>query len=263
MCLIAFAHAPGSRYPLVIAANRDEAYARPAEPAAFWPEAAHVLAGRDLSGGGAWLGITRQGRWAALTNFRQAGAQRTDAPSRGLLVADYLRGRHSPPAFVEAVARSAHAYNGFNLLVGDATEVGYVSNREGSPRRVEPGVHGLSNHLLDTPWPKVRRTTTGLAAALGADRETLVDALFETMADRAPAVAAELPDTGVGIPREKQLSPPFIAADSYGTRATTVVVVDAEGQVLFCERRFGPHGVAAGTTRIVFERQTDAAGVSP
>lgn len=263
MCLIAFFHAPGARYPLVIAANRDEAYARPAAPAAFWPDAGQVLAGRDLSGGGAWLGITRSGRWAALTNYRQAGAHRADAPSRGHLVADFLRGPASPRAYLDAVAASAAHYNGFNLLVGDGTEVRYLSNREGAPRRVETGVHGLSNHLLDTPWPKVLRSTARLAGALDEDRDTVVAALFDALADPAPAVATELPDTGVGIPREKQLSPPFIAADAYGTRASTVIVLDADGRVYFCERRFGPLGRPDGSTRFEFVLQTDDAGALP
>ncbi|HLM67041.1 MAG TPA: NRDE family protein, partial [Longimicrobium sp.] len=171
MCLIAFAHAAHPAFRLVVAANRDEAYARPTVPAGWWADAPDVLAGRDLREGGTWMGVTRGGRFAAVTNFRDPGfAQIAGAPSRGALVADFLRGPADADAEAYAHALSARAaeYNGFNLLVGDAVGLFYLSNRAPGVRRLEPGVYALSNHLLDTPWPKVVRARRAMADALAA-----------------------------------------------------------------------------------------------
>jgi uncharacterized protein with NRDE domain len=169
MCLILFAHGAGEDFPLVLAANRDEFYERPTAPAAFWTEAPHVLAGRDLQAGGSWLGVTRTGRWAALTNYRDPPTSRPGRPSRGMLVSDFLTGSATPEQYLAAVAADAERYDGFNLLVGDPSGVHYFGNRMadgGEPSRLEPGVYGLSNHLLDTPWPKVARGRTRLKALL-------------------------------------------------------------------------------------------------
>lgn len=249
MCLILFACAAVPGYPLVIAANRDESHARPAAPAAFWSPDENVFGGRDLSHGGTWLGITRAGRWAAITNFREGGGYRNGAPSRGALAGDYLLGREAPERYARALSRRATDYNGFNLLAGDLATVWYVSNRAPAPGAVEPGIHGLSNHLLDTPWPKVTRGREALRAApWQAGTNDVVAHLLAYLASRRAADPSELPDTGVGTLREKQLSPAFIAAEGYGTRASTVVLVDQTGGVTFVEHRFGPNGAPLGVT---------------
>jgi len=258
MCLILFALGHHPRYPLLIAANRDEAYHRPATPLAFWPEHPEIAAGRDLEAGGTWLGITRKGRWAALTNFRQATTYKQNAPSRGRLVSDYLEGELAPEAYLEQVARHAQDYNGFNLLVGSPAEAAYLSNREDRPRRVSSGVHGLSNHLLDTPWPKVVLGTRALSSLPDAPVETVTAALLSTLGNRVIPQDQELPDTGVGLPRERMLSPPFITSDTYGTRASTVILVDRHGDVSMAEHRYGPQGTPDGASALTFSLEPSA-----
>src|SRR5437870_4834073 len=166
MCLIVLAWRTHPGYRLIVAANRDEYFGRPAAPAGFWDDHANVLAGRDLEAGGTWLGITLDGRFAALTNYRNPADKKTSAPSRGALVADFLTGRMSSREYVPLVEKRAADYNGFSLLVGDAGSMFFFSNRGGRAARVAPGVHGLSNHLLDTPWPKVEKAKAGLLALL-------------------------------------------------------------------------------------------------
>jgi uncharacterized protein with NRDE domain len=261
VCLILFSlgHHPG--YPLVIAANRDESYERPAAPIAFWKEAPHIAAGRDLRAGGTWLGITRQGRWAALTNYRRAKSWRDDAPSRGRLVADYLEGDMSPAAYLEALRPTAQDYNGFNLLVADRTGLYYFSNRDDAPREVESGIHGLSNHLLDTPWPKVVMGKQALGAIAGGAVPAMTAALLAVLGRRDIPPDSELPDTGIGQAQERVLSPPFISAERYGTRMSTVVLVDTAGQVFIEEHTFGPFGSPLFATRLAFRLDDGADAV--
>jgi len=244
MCLILFAYRAHPEYRLVLAANRDEFHDRPSAPAGFWSDAPNVLAGRDLRSGGSWLGITRTGRFAAVTNYRDPRellAPRSDAPSRGELVSSFLRGSDSPVAYLAALAGRAGAYHGFNLLVGDRESLYWFSNRAGAaPRRLQPGIYGLSNHLLDTPWPKVVRGREALRDALAAAAPLDEEPLFRLLADRAAAADQELPDTGVGIERERLLSAPFIASAEYGTRASTVLLVRSDGGAHLVERTFTP-----------------------
>jgi uncharacterized protein with NRDE domain len=239
MCLIALAYEQGP-HRLVVAANRDEFHARPAAPAAFWPDAPHVLGGRDLRGGGTWLGVTRGGRFAAITNFRELAETPAGAPSRGHLVADFLTGGADAEVYVRRMVREGHRYAGFNLLVADDAGLFYVSNRAAGWRRLDPGVYGLSNHLLDTPWPKVRRATAALRASLAHPAHVLEAALFDALADEAFAPDGELPETGVGTELERALSAPFIRAGEYGTRASTVLAVSREGGVRLVERTVVP-----------------------
>lgn len=250
MCLILLAYDCHPEYPLVFAGNRDEFYGRPTATAAFWDDAPHVLGGRDLKSGGTWLGVTRRGHWATVTNVRDQTPHREEAPSRGQLVADYLRREPSPETYLNALADWADEYNGFNLLVGTPDTVGYFSNRNGSPRTVEPGVHGMSNAQLDDPWPKVKRGTSKLSAMLeeGISPERLLDVLD----DRRPAPDEELPDTGLGRNTERMLSPPFIEGDEYGTRSSTVLLMERTGAVTFVERTF-ERGSSAGTCRFSFQ----------
>jgi uncharacterized protein with NRDE domain len=242
MCLIAFALDAHPAYRLVVAANRDEFYARPTAPAAWWADAPDVLAGRDLREGGTWMGVTRAGRFAAVTNYRDPGLfQKPDAPSRGALVADFLRGSADAESYAHDLARRAAEYNGFNLLVGDDDGLYYVSNRTEGVRRLEPGVYGLSNALLDTPWPKVVRAKAAMKDALAAAEGDAFDApLWEVLADRVIAADDALPDTGVGAERERLLSPPFIRTDVYGTRASSVLTIARDGEVRLVERSVVP-----------------------
>ena len=258
MCLILLAHEAHPRVPLVIAANRDEFYARPTAPADWWDDAPGVLAGRDLRGGGSWLGVTRTGRWAAVTNYRESSAERPAAPSRGTLVGDFLRGREPPAEYLRRLSSRANAYNGFNLLVGEPGSIYWLSNRASpdgtSPVSVEPGLHGLSNHLLDTAWPKVERGTRSLAALLRA-AEPATDPLLDLLLDRTIAADHELPHTGVGIALERALSTLFIATPEYGTRASTALLIDRGGRAHFVERTHQP-GAAAEERRFEFQVET-------
>ena len=242
MCLILIAHKVHPSYPLVLAANRDEAYSRPTAPAAFWDDHPQIYCGRDLEKGGTWLGITREGRIAAVTNFRDGYAAKNSTRSRGELVSNFLRGSQQTAEYVRRICRDAHAYNGFNLIAGDLDELYYVSNRGSHVAAIAPGIHGLSNHLLNTPWPKVERGRKILADLLRHDTPELIDGLFAVLADRAIAPDHALPDTGVGVSRERTLSPAFIISPSYGTRSSSVVLVDNHGQVIFVERSFGERG---------------------
>lgn len=255
MCLIVFAWEASSATRLAVAANRDEFLARLAAPAAWWADAPDVLAGRDLEAGGTWLGITRAGRFAALTNFRDASAPKKDgAPSRGALTADFLRGDAAAADYVAAVQPGAGRYHGFNLLVSDGAELWSFSNVEGDPVRLGPGVLGLSNHLLETPWPKVTAARSRLEAALQAAEgaEGLERRLLELLEDRTIAPDDALPSTGLPLDWERALSAAFVEAPGYGTRASTALVVGADGAVRFVERSFGERGAFLGEVREAF-----------
>lgn len=258
MCLILLAWKSDPRFPLVFAANRDEFYERPSAPAGFWNEAPDLLAGRDLRGGGTWLGITRSGRLAALTNYRDPASVKTEAPSRGMLVSDYLRSREPPGAYLGRIADDAGRYNGFNLLAGDPEELFCFSNR-GDLQRLQPGIYGLSNHLLDTPWPKVAWGKGALKTVLAGDRGMLPEALFALLADRRRPPDDRLPDTGVGLARERLLSPLFIESELYGTRSSTVLLIDRNGETTFVERVFDGAADPKLTSRFDFKIGTGGA----
>ncbi len=244
MCLAVIAWQSHPDYPLVVAANRDEFYARPTRPAAWWGQAVSLLAGRDEEAGGTWLGINRRGRFAMLTNVRAPSERNPHAPTRGALVVSALQSGGSITAWLRNLAARAHAYNGFNLLIGDALaasgrepELHYHSNRLGKPpRKLEPGIYGLSNAFLDTPWPKVTRAVGRFACQIASRVDP--DALLALMADRALAADSALPSTGVPLEWERALSAIQIRANGYGTRATTVITVRSDGLVGFVERTF-------------------------
>lgn len=242
MCLALFAYHTHPRYRLILAANRDEFYHRPTAAAAFWADDPDVLAGRDLEKGGTWLGITQNGRIAVITNYREGGANRADARSRGLLVSGFLQGNERPAEFLEKLKPEDGAYNGYNLIVGTCNELHYHSNRTGEIRRLHDGVYGLSNHLLDTPWPKVKRSKETLFGLLDQDGQALIDGLFDMLADHSRPEDGQLPDTGSGMEWERLLSAAFIASPDYGTRSSTVVLIDKAGRGTFIERGFGPGG---------------------
>ncbi|HXJ80823.1 MAG TPA: NRDE family protein [Candidatus Methylomirabilis sp.] len=247
MCLILFAYRVVPGVPLIVAANRDEYFARPAAPAAPWTDAPSVLAGRDLLGGGTWLGVSRAGRFAALTNFRNPATHRNDAPSRGALVRGFLTGAMSAGSYVQDLVRDATPYNGFCLLVGDGEQLMYYSNRAEAPLAVEPGIHGLSNHLLDTPWPKVVK---GRAALEGLTRSPFsIDDYLAMLDDTVPADERDLPEAGADIERERRLSSLRILSAEYGTRCSTVVRLTDAGTIDFAERTYGADGEVAGEVR--------------
>ncbi|MEX1032160.1 MAG: NRDE family protein [Cellvibrionaceae bacterium] len=241
MCLILFAHRAHAALPLVVAANRDECYQRPTREAGFWPEEPRLLAGRDLQAGGTWMGITRQGRFAAVTNFRDGESTGNASRSRGELTRDFLLGESKPLDYAHQVLEIAHEYAGFNLLVGDTDDLVYCENLGNTLRQIPPGVYGLSNHLLDSPWPKVVRGKNRLTTLLKNWRSSgQADSrqLLNLLTDNSIADDLHLPDTGVGLALERCLSPIFIEADGYGTCSSTVIAVDREQQVKFHERSF-------------------------
>jgi len=238
MCLILFAHRAVHGYALVLAANRDEFFARPTESAHYWTDAPTVLAGRDLEKSGTWMGVTRDGRWAAVTNFRDGTRPEAGTRSRGELVARYLLERSSAATYAAAVANEGAQYHGFNLLVGDTQGVHYVSNRGARPQILQPGIYGLSNHLLDTPWPKVERGKRELEALLEGNPGDPAEPLLALLADRRTAAEEALPETGVSRDWEKLLSASFICAPGYGTRASSVLLIGQDGEVNLRERSF-------------------------
>lgn len=246
MCLIVFAWRPGHVQPLVLAANRDEFYDRPALPLGPWEDAPQVLAGRDLEAGGAWLGIGANGRFAALTNIRDP-RQPPFGRSRGELVAEFLRGELSAAAYLDDLLPRAANYAGFNLLWGDREQLWFFNSREAQPRLLEAGVYGLSNATLDTPWPKLDKAKAALKEVLHRPEP---QALFAILTDPQRPDDASLPDTGIGLASEQLLSSVFIASRTYGTRACSALIVHADGSRLLVERSFGPYGGHLGEVRL-------------
>ena len=248
MCLLVFAWQPDAAERLVFAGNRDEFHDRPAAAADWWENG--TLAGRDLRAGGTWLGAHRSGRFAVVTNYREPLEEGRGPRSRGELVTAYLDDTTAPAAFARQVADRGGEYAGFNLLLGDPESLVYLSNRGRGPERLAAGIYGLSNHLLDTPWPKLERTRARLRTLLeqGAD----ADALLAMLADRQPAPDDSLPDTGIGREWERLLSSPFIQSDRYGTRCSTIVKILEDKQVEFIERRFAADGTVTGEGRFRF-----------
>jgi uncharacterized protein with NRDE domain len=230
VCLILVAWQAHPDYPLVVAANRDEFYARRTAGADFWPDHPQILAGRDLEAGGTWLGITRSGRFAALTNYRDPATLKPQAPSRGQLVADFLAGETAIDSYLDAL--DAAAYNGFNLLLGDHDKLVAFSNISMQRHELAPGVYGLSNALLDTPWPKVGAGKTALSGALAALPDE--SALFRLLRDDTRHPDAALPATGVSLEWERLLSAAFIRSPAYGTRCSTVIKFGADGNGPAC-----------------------------
>jgi uncharacterized protein with NRDE domain len=238
MCLILFAHDIDPQYRLLLAANRDEYYERPTLPLAAWDDHPDIFAGRDLQGGGTWLGITRNGRLAAVTNYRDPLRVLLEAPSRGFLVRDFLTGSEPAERYLARIACEANRYNGFNLIVGDPSGLWYFSNHSPEVRRLEPGIYGLSNRLLDTDWPKVKKGKTALQQLIEDGKAARIESALALLADRTPAPDEALPDTGVSLPWERILSPIFISSQSYGTRSSSVIQVSRSGDITFVERSF-------------------------
>jgi len=238
MCLVLFAYKSHPLYSLVFAANRDEFYDRPTRSASFWKDAPDLLAGRDLKEGGTWFGVTRQGRFAALTNFRDPKSHRNQAPSRGWLVSSYLLGTVSPEEYLKELSAKAGDFNGFNLLAGDTGRLFYCSNRGMPCRELPPGVYGLSNHLLDTPWPKVEKGKSDLAGLIRPGGRLDPKEIMQILRDGSRPDDTLLPDTGVGLEWERILSSLFITSPIYGTRSSYVLLIENGGGVTFLEKTF-------------------------
>jgi uncharacterized protein with NRDE domain len=243
VCLITFAYKVHPRFPLIVAANRDEFRDRPAAPAAWWSDGSGILAGRDLRAGGTWLGMTQQGRFAALTNHRDLSRPLLGGPSRGALVRNALMGSFSTDGTA--------AFDGFNLLYGTVGALRYHNNIDASDTLLNPGLHGLSNALLNTPWPKVERAKAALEKALHLPDEDLVSALFALLRDDEPAPVEDLPTTGLRLDMERAVSSIFIDTPGYGTRCSTVLLVNGLGRAHFEERSW-PSG-----TSVVFDPTID------
>ncbi|MCW8274629.1 NRDE family protein [Pseudomonas sp. PCH199] len=246
MCLIVFAWRPGHPQPLIVAANRDEFYARPSLPLAQWPESAQVYAGRDLEAGGTWLGVGANGRFAALTNIRDPHRP-PGRKSRGELVARFLTGEITIDDYLTDVVARSPEYGGFNLLIGNNHELWHFNARESEAVMLPAGVYGLSNAGLDTPWPKLLKAKAALSEVLDDPQP---QALLALLGDSQQAPFAELPDTGVGLATEMLLSSVFISSQSYGTRASTALIVQADGARHLVERSFGPYGGHLGEVEI-------------
>lgn len=253
MCLIAFAWQQHPHYPLVVAANRDEFFARPALPADWWEDAPHILAGRDVQAGGTWLGVNRAGHFAALTNFRAPKDQRPGAPSRGELVRHCLENGDEALGTLRTLAQRSHLYPGFNLLSCDGRQMAILESRNRSARALPPGVYGLSNHLLNTPWPKLQRARARLAAALAHLPHT--DTLLTLLLDDQRAPDDELPSTGISLEWERLLSSVFIRGEGYGTRCSSIVLARADGHMQFYEWSWSPDGELQNFVEYAFGSQ--------
>jgi len=289
MCLVALAFRMLPDGATLVAANRDEFHARPTQPLHAWPDWPDVIAGRDGQAGGTWMGMTPAGRFAFVTNYRDPGHQRADARSRGDLVSRFLQGNEPAEPYMAAIAARGHEYNGFNLIVGTPQEAWYYSNMGAPPCALDAGIYLLSNHLLDSPWPKALRVRQGFEALVsrmrpggtqshGAahdastqrSRHAHQNEMHDTpdavraqageitrmMRDTTPAPDAALPSTGLTLARERLLSSPFIVSADYGTRSTAVMQVGGHGAPWMSETRYGPDGLPQGTTLLTATTQT-------
>jgi uncharacterized protein with NRDE domain len=252
MCVIIFAWQFHPDYSLIVAANRDEFYARETRPASRWEDDENILAGRDLVQGGTWLGISEDGRFAAVTNYRQGSSEEASKPlSRGYLTTEFLKGTADAQDFLRST--KGEDYGGYSLIVGNVkTDLWWESNHANGMHQVEPGIHGLSNHLMDSPWPKVENSKQLMKSLLNKaiDETSMVDGLFEILANRDKPDDDKLPDTGVSLAIERELSSMFVTIPEhkYGTRSSTVVLFRRNGHVRFVERSFDSGTVLFGQT---------------
>ncbi len=235
MCLLLVSYKTHPKYKMIIAANRDEFYNRPASSADFWSDEPAILAGRDLKAGGTWLGITRKGRFAAITNYRDPKSMKTNAPSRGELVINFLTGNNSLSEFSKELLSSSDLYNGYNLLYADKESIRYFSNQTKKQLVLSPGIYGLSNHLLDTPWPKVEKSKKSFKNILNKEFIS-TENLFDILSDSSIPSDELLPDTGLGLEIERAVSPIFVKTPQYGTRSSTAILIDYDDNVIFTEK---------------------------
>jgi uncharacterized protein with NRDE domain len=235
MFLIFFSVQNHPTYKLIIAANRDEFYNRKTAPAAYWEDHPEIVGGRDLEAGGTWMAMTKSGKISMLTNYRDPLNIDPKAPSRGQLITDYLLSHEGPEEYLKRIEKSGKVYNGFNLLAGSVNELWYYSNYKEGVDKIAPGFYGISNHLLETPWPKVVRGKEKFKTLLLQQYIDPKD-IFDILYDDAIAEDERLPNTGLTIDRERALSSMFIKTENYGSRCSTVVLVDHDNHVFFSER---------------------------
>jgi uncharacterized protein with NRDE domain len=257
MCLILLAIRKHRDYKLIVAANRDEYYERPSSPPHFWEDAPHVLAGRDLVAGGTWLGITRQGRFAALTNYRDPSSRNPEAPSRGTLVSRFLSRPRAPVAFLDLARKEKDRYNGFNLILGTPQRLFWYSNRADKAVPLSQGIYGLSNHHLDTPWPKVTKAKSLFKAVLHEQSRPPSEALFRLLHDQSRPPDNDLPHTGVSLEWERILSPIFITSPTYGTRSSTIILIDHGNRVTFLDKTFGSDSEPISAAQFEFDLESE------
>ena len=239
MCLVLFAHKKHHKYKLILAANRDEFYDRPTKEAHFWPEDPGLLAGKDLTAGGTWLGVTRRGKIGTITNYRDLNNFNDKAPSRGLLVSEFLKGDTQGKTYLETLRDGTKKYNGYNLLIGTPMQLFYYSNYAKCPQEILPGIHGLSNNLLNVPWFKVEKGKKELEDLLKKNTLCTED-LFSLLKNTELSPDHLLPETGLDFEKEKAISSIFIATPMYGTRCSTLILVDIDNRLTFIERSFNP-----------------------
>lgn len=244
MCLIFLSYKQNKEYPLIVLANRDEFYNRPTQAADYWNENPNILGGKDLEGGGTWMGVTKNGYMAMLTNYRDIANIIPNAPTRGKLVADYLLGEFSPKEYLAALSRTASRYNGYSLIVGSFNDPWYYSNYQNKLVQLGTGFYGLSNALLNNKWPKVETGKSMLSPLLSKNKIDK-NALFDVMTNPNVATDKQLPQTGLPLEKERAVSSMFIRTKEYGTRCTTLIIVDKSGKVDFTERPF-ENGLATG-----------------
>ena len=250
MCLIVFAWKAHPDYELILAANRDEFHSRPSQDAHWWPDQPHILAGRDLQAGGTWLGTSRTGRFATVTNYREQQKARGGLRSRGEIVTNFVSEDVDPMTFVASI--DGDNYAGVSVLAADREKICYVSNRGDDPVSLAPGIYGLSNASLDAPWSKLLRSKEALATLI--DRDTVNSTeLFRILSDRTPAASSEIVTNDLPFTLARALTAPFIVADDYGTRCSTTLLYANDGRVEFSERRFAADGTAIGDSNFSFE----------
>ena len=238
MCLLLIGINSNPNFKLIIAANRDEFYGRTTWPAHFWVDYPSILAGKDLKAGGTWLGITKTGKIAAITNFREGLKPKDNVPSRGLLTLSFLAGKISGNDYLTAVQKNAFDYDGFNLILGSTDALYYFSNKQNLIEKLEDGIYGLSNGLLNSNWPKVVESKDKFRNALKSNFST--NELFEILYDQSLPDEKLLPNTGIDFQIERVLSSVFIKTEKYGTRCSTVITIDNSDNVRFIERTFNP-----------------------
>lgn len=253
MCLIVFSFKQHSKYPIILAANRDEFYERPTRPARFWAQEPHILAGRDEKMGGTWLGVTKQGNFAALTNYRDLTNIKESAPSRGEIVKNYLADNAHPHKYVEMLKRSAEDFNGFNLITGSPDQLFHYSNETDAITKIEPGLHGISNAVLNTPWPKVETAKSEFRDAITGE-EIDHTRIFKMLINSKSYPENQLPNTGLSKEMEKMVSPIFIKSKDYGTRCSTLLTIRHDGEVTFIEKTYTPKaGTVTSEARFDFK----------
>ena len=250
MCLVVFAWQVHPLYRLILAGNRDESHRRPTQDAHWWPDNESILAGRDLQGGGSWLAVSKSGRFATVTNFREGQISKAGRSSRGALVTDFVAGSSSTQEYEASIANDKFA--GFGLLLSDGKTMSYLSNRDDLEAKLDPGIYGLSNASLDTPWSKVVRAKANLESLIdsGGVNET---ELLRLLADRTPAAVNDVEAENLPFEIAWALTAPFIVAPDYGTRSSSTVLWGNDDVIEFCERRFDPSGKSTGESRFRFQ----------